>query len=99
MKAIVIHKHGGPEVLSYEDFEVAAPKPGEAQVRHTAIGLNFIDVYFRTGLYPAPAGLPFIPGNEGAGIVEEVGEGVTLVKPGERVWAASTILAKRKPQP
>ena len=91
MKAIVIHKHGGPEVLSYEDFEVAAPKPGEAQVRHTAIGLNFIDVYFRTGLYPAPAGLPFIPGNEGAGIVEAVGEGVTLVKPGERVAYAATI--------
>jgi NADPH:quinone reductase len=91
MKAIVIHKHGGPEVLSYENAEIAAPKPGEAQVRHTAAGLNFIDVYFRTGLYPAPSGLPFIPGNEGAGIVEAVGDGVTLVKPGDRVAYAATI--------
>lgn len=91
MKAIVVHKHGGPEELSYEDAEVAPPKPGKAQVRHTAIGLNFIDVYFRTGLYPAPAGLPFIPGNEGAGTVTAMGEGVTLVKPGDRVAYAATI--------
>lgn len=91
MKAMKIHKHGGPEVLSYEDTEINQPKPGEAQVRHTAIGLNFIDVYFRTGLYAAPAGLPLIPGNEGAGIVEAVGEGVTLVKPGDRVAYAGTI--------
>lgn len=91
MKAVVIHSHGGPEVLSYENAEISPPKAGEAQVRHTAIGLNFIDVYFRTGLYPAPAGLPLIPGNEGAGIVEAVGEGVTLVKPGDRVAYAATI--------
>jgi NADPH:quinone reductase len=91
MKAIVIHKHGGPEVLSFESAEIAAPKPGEVQVRHSAIGLNFIDVYFRTGLYAAPNGLPLIPGNEAAGVVEAVGEGVTQLKTGDRVAYASAI--------
>ena len=76
-KAIRVHETGGPDVLRYEDVETPAPGKGEALIRHTAIGLNFIDTYFRTGLYPAPAGLPFIPGNEGAGIVEAVGEGVS----------------------
>ncbi len=61
MKAVKIHKHGGPEVLSYEDSDISLPKPGEAQVRHTAIGLNFIDVYFRTGLYPARPGCRSYP--------------------------------------
>ena len=75
-KAIVIRETGGPEVLNYETIEVAEPNEGEALVRHTAIGLNFIDVYFRTGLYSPPNGMPFIPGNEGAGIVEAVGAGV-----------------------
>lgn len=84
-KAIVIREHGGPEVLVLDDVEVASPGPGEARVRQAAVGLNFIDTYFRTGLYPAPNGLPFIPGNEGAGEVVEVGEGVTHVKPGDRV--------------
>nr|WP_306266395.1 quinone oxidoreductase [Pararhizobium sp. IMCC3301] len=84
-KAIVIRETGGPEVLNYESIEVAEPNQGEALVRHTAIGLNFIDVYFRSGLYPPPNGMPFIPGNEGAGIVEAVGAGVTHVKAGDRV--------------
>ncbi|NBN62176.1 NADPH:quinone reductase [Microvirga tunisiensis] len=85
IKAIRIHETGGPEVLRYEDVEVGAPGPGAALIRHTAIGLNFIDTYFRSGLYPAPNGLPFIPGNEGAGIVVSVGEGVSHVAPGDRV--------------
>jgi NADPH2:quinone reductase len=82
-KAIRFSKTGGPEVLEYVDVEVGAPGPGEARVRNHAIGVNFIDVYFRTGLYPQalPSGL----GQEGAGVVEAVGEGVSHVKPGDRV--------------
>ena len=76
-KVIMIHETGGPEVLKVEDAEVGDPGPGEVRIRHEAIGLNFIDTYFRSGLYPAPSGLPFIPGNEGAGTVVSVGEGVT----------------------
>ena len=83
-KAIVIHQTGGPEVLQWEDFDPGAPKPGEALVRHEAVGLNFIDVYHRTGLYPL-AGLPAVIGMEGGGIVEAVGEGVTDILPGDRV--------------
>lgn len=83
--AIRIHRTGGPEVLTYEEVSVAAPMAGEALIRHTAIGLNFIDTYFRSGLYPAPNGLPFIPGNEGAGVVVAVGDGVSHVAPGDRV--------------
>ena len=83
-RAIQVHETGGPEVLRYESVEVGDPGPGQARVRQTAIGLNFIDVYFRTGLYTAPQ-LPFIPGQEGAGVVEAVGEGVAHVKPGDRV--------------
>lgn len=84
-KAIRIHQHGGPEVLKYEDHEPGKPGKGEALIRHTAIGLNFLDTYFRSGLYPAPAGMPLIPGNEAAGEVLEVGEGVDWVQPGDRV--------------
>lgn len=84
-KAIRVHEHGGPEVLRYEDHDAGKPGKGEALIRHTAIGLNFLDTYFRSGLYPAPAGLPLIPGNEAAGKVLEVGEGVDWVKPGDRV--------------
>ena len=73
--AIRIHETGGPEKLVWEDIPLPAPKAGEALVRHKAVGLNFIDVYFRTGLYKAPS-LPAIIGMEGAGIVEAVGEGV-----------------------
>ena len=83
--AIRVHETGGPDVMKWEEVEVGAPGAGEARVRHTAIGLNFIDTYFRSGLYPAPAGTPFTPGNEGAGVVTAVGEGVTHVAPGDRV--------------
>jgi NADPH:quinone reductase len=84
MQAIRIHEHGGPEALRHEDAPDPAPGPHQALVRLAAVGVNFIDVYFRTGLYQ-PAGLPFTPGQEGAGTVEAVGEGVTEVAPGDRV--------------
>jgi NADPH2:quinone reductase len=82
-KAIRIHQQGGPEVLKWEDVQVGDPGPGEARVRHKACGLNFLDVYQRSGLYKIAllAGM----GNEGAGVVEAVGPGVTHVKPGDRV--------------
>ena len=82
-KAIRIDRTGGPEVMEYVDVEVGAPGPGEAQVRQHAIGINFIDVYFRTGLYPQP--LPAGLGMEGAGVVEAIGDGVTEVQVGDRV--------------
>lgn len=84
-KAIRIHAHGGPEALVYEDADPGRPGPGQILVKHTAIGLNFIDIYFRTGLYPAPNGLPLVPGGEAAGIVLELGEGVEGLKVGDRV--------------
>jgi NADPH2:quinone reductase len=86
-KAIQFSRTGGPEVLELVDVEVGEPGPGEARVRNHAIGVNFIDVYFRSGLYPLhlPSGL----GQEGAGVVEAVGEGVTHVKPGDRVAYAA----------
>jgi NADPH2:quinone reductase len=71
--------------MRWEQIDVGEPGPGEARIRHTAIGLNFIDTYFRSGLYPAPNGTPFCPGNEGAGIVQTVGAGVNHLKPGDRV--------------
>lgn len=83
MKAIRIHNHGGPEVLVYEDVPVPEPKAGEARVKIEASGVNFIDIYHRTGLYPMNR--PCILGSEGAGIVDAVGEGVTGVKQGDRV--------------
>jgi NADPH2:quinone reductase len=82
-KAIRVYEAGGPEVLKWEDVDVAAPGAGEALVRQTAAGLNFIDTYQRSGLYPMT--LPAIMGNEGAGVVEAVGAGVTEVQPGDRV--------------
>jgi NADPH2:quinone reductase len=82
--AIRVHKVGGPEVLTYEEIEVGAPGPGQIRVKHHACGVNFIDTYYRTGLYPATQ-LPFIPGNEAAGEVVAVGEGVKDFKPGDRV--------------
>jgi NADPH2:quinone reductase len=81
--AIRFHQTGGPEVLCWEEVAVGDPAPGEARVRHEAIGLNFIDTYHRGGLYPLP--LPSGLGREGAGVVEAVGEGVTDIKPGDRV--------------
>jgi NADPH2:quinone reductase len=82
---IVVRRHGGPEVLELEAYEPGAPGPGQALIRQTAIGLNYIDTYFRSGLYPPPGGLPFTAGNEGAGVVEAVGDGVTDLRPGQRV--------------
>jgi NADPH2:quinone reductase len=82
--AIVIHQTGGPEVLKWEAHDPGSPKPGEALVRHEAVGVNFIDVYHRTGLYPLAA-LPAVLGMEGAGIVEAVGDGVVDIQPGDRV--------------
>jgi NADPH2:quinone reductase len=84
INAILIRETGGADVLKYEQVELGQPKAGEARIRHEAVGLNFIDVYFRTGLYKAPQ-LPFIPGQEGAGTVVAIGEGVTNVKVGDRV--------------
>ena len=83
--AIRVAKAGGPEVMEWAETEVGAPGPGEVRLRHTAIGVNFVDVYYRSGLYPPPGGLPFIPGGEGAGVVTAVGSGVTGLKPGDRV--------------
>ncbi|MEZ5826087.1 MAG: quinone oxidoreductase [Geminicoccaceae bacterium] len=82
---IVCRKTGGPEVMEIEDIDLPAPAAGEVRVRHTAIGLNYIDTYFRTGLYPSPVGLPFSPGLEAAGVVEAVGEGVSDLAAGQRV--------------
>lgn len=90
MKAIKVHRHGGPEVLSYEDVELGVPGPGEVHVRNRAIGLNFVDIYFRSGDYAPPA-LPFIPGNEGAGEIVAVGAGVTEFAAGDRVAYVETL--------
>jgi len=87
-KAIRIHEHGGPEVLKYEDVEGGSPGPGQARVRQTAVGLNYIDVYHRTGLYPAGP-LPVVIGLEAAGVVEAVGDGVTEFKASDRVAYAN----------
>lgn len=87
-RAIRIHQTGGPEVMRWEDIEVGAPGQGEIRIRHEAVGLNYIDVYFRTGLYPAPS-LPFSPGMEGAGVVEAVGEDVESLVVGDRVAYAA----------
>src|SRR3978361_4167 len=81
--AMRFHHHGGPEVLVWEEVQLGKPGPGEARIRHTAVGLNFVDIYNRSGVYPVqlPSGL----GGEGAGVVEEVGSGVTDLKPGDRI--------------
>ena len=88
--AIQVHEPGGPEVMKWEAVDVGDPGPGELRLRHTAVGLNFIDVYFRTGLYPAPAS-PFVPGMEGAGEVVAVGSGVSGLKVGDRVAYAPVL--------
>ena len=82
-KAICFHTTGGPEVLRWEDVEVGDPGAGQTRVRHTAVGVNYIDTYHRSGLYPVP--VPGGLGSEGAGVVEAVGPGVTVVKPGDRM--------------
>lgn len=86
--AIRIHRHGGPEVLSYEEVEVGAPGPGEVLVRHRAVGINFVDTYVRSGLYPVPS-LPSGIGSEAAGVVEAVGDGVDDLSVGQRVAYAT----------
>src|SRR5215212_3152405 len=87
--AIRIHEPGGPEVMRWEAVEIGDPGPGQVRLRQHAAGLNFIDVYHRTGLYPQP--LPFTPGVEGAGVVEGVGDGVEHVRSGDRVAYAGPI--------
>ncbi|HEX2727214.1 MAG TPA: quinone oxidoreductase [Beijerinckiaceae bacterium] len=89
VKAVVVQRFGGPEVLSYEDVQVGDPGPGEVRLRQTAIGVNYIDTYFRTGMYPA--NVPFILGNEAAGEVVAVGQGVAEFKPGDRVAYVTTL--------
>lgn len=96
---IVVRQVGGPEVLNWEPLDVRAPEAGEVLLRQHAVGLNYIDVYHRTGHYPQA--LPFIPGVEGAGVVEAVGPGVTQVAPGDRVAYAGPLgaYAKRRVAP
>ncbi len=89
MKAVRVHETGGLEKLVYEDVPVPSPGQGQARVKIHAIGLNFIDIYFRTGLYKSP--LPFTPGQEAVGVVDAAGEGITVVKPGDRVAYAGTL--------
>ncbi len=88
-KGIRIHETGGPEVLRWDDIEVGRPGPGQVRLAQTAVGLNFIDVYYRSGLYAV--GLPAVIGSEAAGVVEEVGPGVTSCAPGDRVGYAGVL--------
>jgi NADPH:quinone reductase len=90
-KAVRIHETGGPEKLIYEDVEVGKPGKSQVRLRQTVIGLNYIDVYHRSGLYPVPFDLPLTIGTEAAGVVEEIGDGVTDVKLGDRVAYAPVI--------
>ena len=89
VKAIRIHQVGGPEVLRFEDIDVGAPGPDEVRLKQRAVGLNFIDIYHRSGMYPLP--LPFVPGSEASGEVMSVGPGVTEFKPGDRVAYGTAI--------
>src|SRR2546428_239806 len=82
-RAIRVHRHGGPEVLTWEEVAVGEPGPGEIRVRNSFIGVNFVDTYHRSGLYKLP--LPFTPGSEGAGVVEAVGPDVADLRPGDRI--------------
>src|SRR5271167_3183774 len=83
--AVRVHKVGGPEVLTYEEIELPAPGQGQIRVKQHASGVNFIDTYFRMGMYPSPVGMPFTAGNESAGEIIAVGPGVTDHKVGDRV--------------
>ena len=89
MKAIRVHKYGGPEVLTLEEVPIPEPKAGEARVKIEAIGVNYVDIYQRTGLYPVQT--PFTLGQEAAGIVDAIGEGVTEAKKGDRVAYANVL--------
>jgi len=86
VKAIKVHELGGPEVLSWEDVEIGDPKEGEIRIKNKAIGVNYVDIYYRTGLHRAP--LPFIPGKEAVGVVSAVGPDVTSFKVGDVVGYA-----------
>ena len=88
--AIRVHEPGGPEKMQWDEIPLPQPKPGEALVRHRAVGLNYIDVYFRTGLYKAPS-MPVTIGMEAAGVVEAVGDSVADLKPGDRVAYAGAL--------
>src|ERR1700681_1270665 len=83
--AVRVHKTGGPEVLTYEDIDVPPPGPGQIKLKQHACGVNYIDTYFRMGMYPSPVGMPFVAGNEGAGEVIAVGPNVTDFKLGDRI--------------
>ena len=83
--SMIVRETGGPDVMKFETTDAQTPGAGEVLVRHTAIGVNFIDTYFRSGLYPAAGGLPFTPGAEAAGVVEMIGAGVTNLELGDRV--------------
>src|SRR5262249_12823371 len=89
--AVRVHKYGGPEVLTFEEVEAPAPGPGQVRIKNHACGINYIDTYFRSGLYPSPTGLPFISGNEGAGEVIAVGPDVSDLKVGDRVAYTSPL--------
>ena len=89
-KAVFVNEYGGPEVLSWEDNHVGPPGPDQVLLRHTAIGVNYIDTYYRSGLYPAE--LPIIPGDQASGVIEAVGADVDGFKPGDRVAYASISL-------
>jgi NADPH2:quinone reductase len=89
--AVRVHKAGGPEVLTFEDVDLPAPGPGQIRIKQGAIGINYIDTYFRQGAYPPPNGYPFIAGNEGSGDVVAVGSGVTDIKVGDRVAAVAPL--------
>jgi NADPH:quinone reductase len=89
VKAIVIHKTGGPDVMSYEDVNVPPPGPGQVRIKQHAIGVNYIDIYIRSGMYPNQT--PFTLGNEGAGEVTQLGDGVKEFKVGDRVAYAGAL--------
>src|SRR5665213_4230285 len=93
--AVRVHKAGGPEVLTFEDITIPAPGEGQVKIKQHASGVNFIDTYFRSGLYPPPNGYPFVSGNEGAGQVTEVGPGVTDLKVGDRQQTFGRVAAER----
>ncbi|MBJ3774727.1 quinone oxidoreductase family protein [Acuticoccus mangrovi] len=99
--AILVEEVGGPDVLTWREIEDPTPAEGEIVVRHTAIGLNYLDTYFRSGLYPAPGGLPLVIGNEAAGVVEALGPGVTGFAVGDRIAYAAPIgsYAERRAMP
>ena len=91
MKAIVVHEFGGPEVLKLEEISTPSPAAGQVLVRIHAAGVNPYDTYMRNGTYAIKPPLPYTPGSDGAGVVEAVGEGVTKVKQGDRVYLAKTL--------